>query len=436
MAPQAEVAKAFLVTSANFGGGVTSTSLLGEAGAQRVAGLSHLLADPSGQGSGALGMPGLLAIQEMIRLPGRDDPLDQLLARLLSPSEHFAAVTSTARYPLPSKWERRWNTDGPLDVVEGLAVVAPHPVALRPATDDHDDPPRHSSHGRVIDLPILEFWAHAEERVAPGDSWLRAPLPWETNDASPEIIFRPTYYQGSRDTDPRAATAHIARFPVDDASVAVAVVNVHLGTLRSEDAGDMSTEVGDELAFSLRRPTVEAMYLRHRQFQVLAEFVAWVYRRLRIPVIVLGDFNCEPTSPEMTRFCEQAHLVPALQVDTCWRCGASPARPKQRRYANDSFTMIRRVGEPLRGDAALHPVTTDAYCGVNNCTAPLFTHKRNLSLLDNILVSDVRSRAARTLSANLTFAAVAGTHSGSGINDTHAFSDHNSVWATLAPVGA
>jgi hypothetical protein len=63
----------------------------------------------------------------------------------------------------------------------------------------------------------------------------------------------------------------------------------------------------------------------------------------------------------------------------------------------------------------------------------LFTHKRNLTLLDNILVTDPSSPVAETLATRLVFASSPGTDVVAGINDAHDFSDHNSVWAIFAP---
>ena len=420
---------AFLVASANFGGGLTSASLLGDAAERRVAGLTDLAAHPRGGAQDPAAS--VLAVQEMVSLPGRDGPLAQLVRAAAPAAAHFTSITSTDRYPLASKWERRWEADGPLDADEGLATLAFEPAGLRAATGDHRDPAQRPGRGRAIDLPMLEF-SDPAQTLPEDDSWLRASVPWlEDADVSDrELLLRPTYYQGSRDTEPRAASAHVASLPSAGSPTEVVVVNVHLATLRSEAAGERPVAPGDELAFALRRPSVEATYLRHRQFEVLAAFIRWVYAELRLPVVVTGDFNCEPGSPELDRFCAAAALTPALRTEACWRCGTPVTRQPARRYANRSFTRISE--QPAEG---LLPVTSDGYCAAAGCAAPLFTHKRNLMLLDNVLATDPASEAGRSLTTRLALAPPPGGDVAAGINDTHDFSDHNSVWASFAKSG-
>jgi hypothetical protein len=279
---------------------------------------------------------------------------------------------------------------------------------------------------------MFEFLESSEHSTADG-SWFRASAPWLDDS---ELLFRPTYYQGSRDTDPRAASAHVVTLPSNGSTTEAVLINVHMATLRSEAAGQRPLAPGDELAFSLRSPSAEAIYLRHRQFEVLSAFVDWVYSRLRLPVIVAGDFNCEPGSPEMVLFCRSAALVPALRSDVCWRCGSSEARRPQRRYANAAFTRVAdRADSNDPEEDPLLPVTSAGYCGVPSCAAPRFTHRRNLLLLDNILATDPASGIGKSLTTQIAFAPSPGSGVTAGINDTHGFSDHNSVWATFTAVG-
>ena len=64
------------------------------------------------------------------------------------------------------------------------------------------------------------------------------------------------------------------------------------------------------------------------------------------------------------------------------------------------------------------------YC--SNCARPLFTHKRNFQLVDNILYSDPEASGRPRLNARIDFDDPA---LNAGIGDDTYFSDHFPIWS-------
>jgi len=318
-----------------------------------------------------------LAIQEMTTtefgLPTRSAVLEASF--VFTARSSFVPRVSTAWYPLVEKWNRDRQPSSAKN--EGLCVVTGRKgLTLLPwhIGEEHGS---EASFSRAIDLPTFEF-PHALCQVEAESDWIRA-TPHSQRVPANEVYFRPTYYQGSRDSDPRVAQACLLGWfnvcDPDDIVPAYVLINVHLSTLRREYAAN---ERG-------RTPSLEATFLREAQLMVIARYVHEVELSHELPVIVAGDFNAEPDSPEMSHFAEKSGLVPLLAADVCWKCGVRQiGRPAVAFYEVEpngfSLTMDPQPGK-------VPAFWTDAVCCNEDCLEPRFTHKRNLQLLDNIFVS-------------------------------------------------
>jgi len=59
------------------------------------------------------------------------------------------------------------------------------------------------------------------------------------------------------------------------------------------------------------------------ELDALAPFIDDVYRNLKLPVIVSGDFNANPDAPELNWFADQTRTAMVFNSPTgcCWNCG-------------------------------------------------------------------------------------------------------------------
>lgn len=293
----------------------------------------------------------------------------------------FVPRVSAAWYPLKEKWGGKIAPGGAHN--EGLCVVtgdsglvlapwssAPWPAITGPASV--------ASPTRVLDLPNLSF-PDTESGDPTGGEWLEASV--VINETRKRIAYRPTFYRGTRDSDPRIAQACLlAWFEADhepEFSPACLLINVHLSTLTTELQGDGTPG---------RLPTPEAIFLRGTQLDLIARYVLEVQKSAAgLPVVIAGDFNAEPGSPEMLAFSGQTGAVPLLSADRCWKCGTvQKERPKILFYAQSEGAW----------DFTIHPqspgqkpkLSTGAVCSNDDCREARFSHKWHGQLLDNVFI--------------------------------------------------
>lgn len=345
----------------NFSGGKrhVGSSLVDEDGMPEMVRLASSLRSDGGL---------VMAIQEMTTtetgLPTRAAALEDHLATDLST---FVPRVSTAWYPLVEKWGAEVGRSGAQS--EGLCVVSDRTGLTLLPWVALDGPTSVSSLTRIIDLPAFEF--PELEGDLGTDPWLESSV--RLGDSQRKVWFRPTYYRGSRDTDPRVAQACVLGcVGADGAPEPVCIlINVHLSTLKRESVAGVSGRV----------PSVEAAFQRIVQLQVISRFVQSVQLSSGLPVIVAGDFNAEPDSEELVSFARNTHSQPLLGADVCWKCGARQGARTELpwyRTSNTGFGLSREAVtlEPIYG-----PV-----CSNDACREPRFTHKQNRQLIDNVFV--------------------------------------------------
>jgi len=203
-------------------------------------------------------------------------------------------------------------------------------------------------------------------------------------------------------------------------------INLHLTTLR---AASSQAAGRSGLARARRSNSGDAEFLRHLQLSEVCDFIWRVYEdeTLRLPVVVAGDFNTAPERPDLTQFLANACLKPVFRHDACWACGGAPISEAKTVYSNannttvlteDAETFERITGE--KPDALL----AKEYC--SNCGRPLFTHKRNFKLVDNILYTDCTAPGLPALRTRIAFT---GPSEDAGIGSDTYFSDHFPVWS-------
>jgi Endonuclease/Exonuclease/phosphatase family len=351
----------------NFSGGKrhSGSDLVGDDGVPELARLANGVRTDSGV---------VLAIQEMTTvvpgLPTRAATVEQAVGQAWS---SYVPRVSTAWYPLVEKWGSEVGASRAHN--EGLCVVtAARGLALSPWAT-LGGPVAVDSPTRVIDLPALEFPEPGEAASAP--DWLHATIEFDGVDS--EVAFRPTFYQGSRDSDPRAAQACLLAWLGPDGaapSPACILVNVHLSTLRRENVNGVQGRV----------PCPEATFQRDLQLRLLARFVRSVQATHDLPVIIAGDFNAEPDSPELRTFAEESDSVPLLRAEVCWNCGA-----RQDIRAEAPFYRLGERGFALTLTPQPTKPVFGPVCHNESCREPRFTHKHNLQLIDNVFVTRARA---------------------------------------------
>ncbi len=387
----------------NFSGGKrhSLSPKVGSNGVEQVA----LLADSLSTGPAVV-----LAIQEMTTndpgLPTRAIALEEQLGRRARSS--FVPRVSTAWYPLVEKWGPAVGSSGAHN--EGLCVATRDGALKLAPWGLLDGPTSVVSPTRVLDLPAFEFPDQSVNMIDESD-WIRSPVVFR--GVAMELLFRPAYYRGSRDSDPRVAQACLLAWsPASDSDKlmpACVLVNVHLSTLNREKVDESSARV----------PSAEASFLRNLQLRVVARYVREVQDTYELPVVVAGDFNAEPDSPEMLGFAEESGLWARVRADVCWKCGfRQEVRPKVAFYdLGGAGLELTMVPQPSKD-----PVfCTDAVCCNELCREPRFTHKGNLQLLDNVFVPQHRADRPRVV--------VAGTPQ---IDLTWEYSDHAAIIVPLS----
>jgi hypothetical protein len=322
----------------------------------------------------------IMAVQEMTSsdpgLPTRAVAFEEALdSKALS---SFIPRVSTAWYPLEEKWGEKIQADGAYN--EGLCVVTGDAgmvlMSWSLAPRQSAGPANVGSSTRVIDLPNFIF--PGLEKDGSQGPWLESSI---VINGTPETVhFRPAYYHGNRNSDPRVAQACLLGWrdgPVNGAFNPVCVlVNVHLSTLTSE-----LREGGRG-----RMPNSDATFLRSMQLDLIARYVKEVQAETDgLPVIIAGDFNAEPDWPEMVSFADQVASTGLLSSAVCWKCGTL-----QRERPLVEFYSRSGVGWDLTTESPAHPtaprLSTRAVCSNEECLEPRFTHKGHGQLLDNVFI--------------------------------------------------
>ncbi len=431
----------FIVASANFGGAARALTALGARSHFRVAGLVNFISNPSCDSSSGT-LPTVIGIQEMTRL--LDPPVDhpgktheELSALGLKPRVFFAATLSTDRYPLAAKWRVRWEHESIRRMEQGTATVSTCGAEL--GVPEQRPAPAHVHRGLVIDLPMVEFAQPGRNEGGPASlgGWITHR--WAEMDSRP-VTFRHTHYRGDRDTEPRIATAHRVELAsrAGEPRRAFVFVNLHLATLKEENREDKLLP-GDGVPRTARVPTDQACFLRLLQLSVVGDFIRGIYRSLRLPVIVVGDFNATPESVELRWFGRDAALKVVFSSHRCWRCAneiGGASQPGQY-YTHDSCKEILAANRDefsicAEEGAKLTPATISAeeYCDRCGVMTPLFTHKRNFSLIDNILCTDPsRLAGLEAGGGDITLDAELQPSGQAGIRLDTCFSDHLPIWS-------
>lgn len=413
----------FVIVSANCGGAARAIAASDFSWIDRTKAVGDYIQQASPKGAVIAGL------QELARF---DDPTAKRpsyaammgLTRKAERRFFYVPTLSTGWYPQKKKWQGRWD-EGVCHAEQGVAACAVRGAVLH---DPEENTPEACGGaafaGVVLDLPVVQFRRGAAASApGAGKSWAN----WITHtsqvgDAPPyELIFRHTRYLGDRDTEPRAATAHRVRLdkPKGEAGEFI-FINLHLTTLR-EPAGDKSRGMR-----ARRTASPEAEFLRHLQLSEVCDFIWRVYTDEALPVIVAGDFNTAPDRPDLKQFMANARLRPVFTRDRCWGCGGAPLAAPKQVYSNESHsTVLTEDAETfarITGETA-QPVQATEYC--SRCSRPLFTHKRNFQLVDNILYTDGAPPGA-SLKARIAFD---DPEANAGIGtDTH-FSDHFPIWS-------
>jgi hypothetical protein len=324
----------------------------------------------------------VVAVQEMTTdnpgLPVRAIALEEALERGARSS--FIPRVSTEWYPLEEKWGEKIQAGGAYS--EGLCVVTGDTgLVLMPwslAQSDAAGPANVSSPTRVLDLPNFIFRGLETDSFDDG-SWLESSI--VINGKSESVHYRPTYYQGNRNSDPRVAQACLLGWLEGDGggaaySPACVLVNVHLSTLTSE-----LQEGGRG-----RASNSDSSFLRKMQLDLIARYVKQVQMENNgLPVVIAGDFNAEPMSPEITAFASQLGTAGLLGADRCWKCGTlQQQRRKVEFYSRSGVGWDLTLERP--NEATEPKLVTDAVCSNGECVEPLFTHKGHGQLLDNVFI--------------------------------------------------
>jgi hypothetical protein len=398
----------------NFSGGKrhAARGSMMDAGADAVREMAHLTAGVRGTGGF------VIAVQEMTTddpaLPTRAVALEEALGADVRSS--FVPRVSTAWYPLKDKWGEKIEPGGAHN--EGLCVVTDDVgLALVPWSDAPwsaaAGPGSVNSPTRILDLPSACF-PDTETGPFIREEWIQA---FVEIDGQPEpIVYRPTFYRGTRDSDPRVAQACLLGWLEAGRpgvfTAACVLINVHLSTL--------STEL-PQPGRQGRTPTPQAIFLRRMQLDLIARYVSEIQAETEgLPVVVAGDFNAEPGWPEMLAFARQTGTAPLLGGQLCWKCGTRQSeRDEVLFYAGSEGgwdLTTNRLSIYQRPE-----LSTRAVCSNPDCLEPRFTHKGHAQLLDNVFLLPARGHCEWQVTPGIPHVDVG-----------HAYSDHAAVIVPLS----
>jgi len=242
----------------------------------------------------------------------------------------------------------------------------------------------------VLDLPNLSFRSTDPTESSDLDEWFEASL--EVNGVSESIHYRPAFYRGNRDSDPRVAQACLLAWSdksdPNSYSPACVIVNIHLSTL--------TTELRKDRTIHGRLTSAEAIFLRGAQLDLIARYVREVQELADgIPIVIAGDFNAEPDSPEMISFANKTGSPALLSPGICWKCGTlQKERPEVSFYAQseNGWDLTMNPQSP-DGNPFKWKLDTRAVCSNDECMEVRFTHKWHQQLFDNVFVLPARSES-------------------------------------------
>lgn len=394
----------FTVASANFGGAAGAVPVVGGAAGSRLDALAQFISNPTG-GVGSSPCTSVVAgIQEQTTLTEPPDDSAESVRKAIGPPGQaqffYVPAVTTDWHPLPKKWRSRWEQEGVSRMEQGMATYTKGGIALAdPWVDLIKD--RALSQGLVVDLPVVEFLTDVEaedERdgtdragygrwSTPDDGFFNSGES-STNDL--RLRYRHTYYRGDRDNEPRRALAHrlwLGEERRQEKRPQFVFLNVHLTSLKAEDTNE--TDMADgEVPRTTRGPILRAQFLRYLQLGVISDFILDVYRKLKLPVIVVGDLNASIDAPEIEWFKKKVGMKPVFDGQTCWKCGGpyTPCSPPKPHYTlPDWRTVLTQTRGEFRRETGRSPETIPVKECCSKCGAEHFTHKRNFGLIDNIL---------------------------------------------------
>jgi endonuclease/exonuclease/phosphatase family metal-dependent hydrolase len=423
---------AFTIVSANFGGAIREIAHSDKAVIDRPEAFGAFLEDPSGTGR-LSSCPLIAGLQEVSKM--EPDAVPSVKIRDLIGSHHanaqfyYTPTVSTALYPLHAKWRQRWK-ERICASEQGMAVCAMRGATLLDPEGNAigsgvGAPP---FRGLVLNLPVVAFRDKAD--VLPNsDRWIHHVVELDSDRIA--VQFRHTRYLGSRDTEPRIATAHRVRLAGPDKHEFV-FINAHLTTLREEDRADAencaSGRSTPHLAGTTRVPTREAQFLRHLQLSEICDFILYAYSSFQLPVVVAGDFNTFVNEPELRRFLKAASLKPVFRREECWACHQRPGRRMKNYYGHERYrTVLTEDERSFREVTGEEPKIVSVPENCSNCNSPLFTHKRNFRLIDNIFFTE-SPPPGMPLKATIQLDE---TEDATGIGTKTYFSDHFPIWAAF-----
>jgi hypothetical protein len=325
----------------------------------------------------------VLSIQEMTTtdagVPTRAAALEASIAE--GARSTFVPLVSTQWHPIRKKWGDKVDQGSSRN--EGLCVATGDMGAVlcnwsSAPWQSMAGPIGGETRNRVVELPNFEFPKSLDD--GEGQDWIRGE--YLLNDVRTPVVFRPAYYRGYRDTDPRAAQACLLGWPQREGDhqtqerPACVLINLHLSTLTSELLSERRGRASD----------ANATFLRSMQLRAIARFARQMQDETEgLPVVIAGDFNSEPDSPEIREFSDEINSAPELTAGKCWKCGTRQVeRPEVCFYSQT----------PGRWDYSLLPcvagqppnLCTTAVCCNDQCLEPRFTHKWHGLLLDNVFV--------------------------------------------------
>jgi endonuclease/exonuclease/phosphatase family metal-dependent hydrolase len=419
----------FTIVSANFGGAIREIAHSDKAVIARPEAIGAFLEDPSGTGR-LSSYPLIAGFQEVSKTAPAAVPsfkIEDLVGSYHANAQfYYTPTVSTALYPLQAKWHGRWK-EQLCASEQGMAVCTKRGATLL-------DPEANATgsgvggpplfRGMVLNLPVVVFRDKAE--VLPhSDRWIHHVVELDSDRIA--VQFRHTRYLGSRDTEPRTATAHRVLLEGPN-KLEFVFINVHLTTLREEDRPDASGLSTPRLARTTRVPTGDAQFLRHLQLSEICDFILYVYSSFQLPVVVAGDFNTTANAPELKRFMKAAFLKPVFRSEECWACHQRPGQQMKDYYSHERYKTVLTEDElSFRKITGEEPNIISVPENCSNCNSPLFTHKRNFGLIDNILFTESLP-TGMALKATLR---LDDTGDGAGIGTKTYFSDHFPVWAAF-----
>lgn len=147
---------------------------------------------------------------------------------------------------------------------------------------------------------ICDFWRDNRSGYAIGQV-----IPWYSD--------KPTFYLGNRDTQPRSLLLTRVRL----AEKSILFCCVHLTTLREENVRQHGTDK--------RVATQRAIDIRTKQIEWVVQYIRSYHEarrnmgKIAEPVVLVGDFNAEPTARELDGLKElDLELLPLTPPSICY----------------------------------------------------------------------------------------------------------------------